>query len=117
LLHDGHSTEDRTEHLTRGQRRPRTKRKAAKPTGPRLPIRISIDQEVVSALDKPAIAAQVAVGVAAGWLESWLAGGSGLLRYLFTGLAGSLVGGFLLERLGMNLGIRNRTANRVLTRP
>nr|WP_245439840.1 GlsB/YeaQ/YmgE family stress response membrane protein [Microvirga aerophila] len=61
------------------------------------------------------MAAQVGVGIVAGWLASWLVGGSGLLQYVVTGLAGSLIGGFLLERLSINLGIRNQTANRIVT--
>jgi uncharacterized membrane protein YeaQ/YmgE (transglycosylase-associated protein family) len=97
------------------RRRPRTKHKAPEPTGFRLPIRISVDQEALAALDKRAIAAQVGIGVAAGWLASWIVGGSGLLQYVVTGLAGSLVGGFLLERLSIDLGIRNQTANRIVT--
>jgi uncharacterized membrane protein YeaQ/YmgE (transglycosylase-associated protein family) len=51
----------------------------------------------------------------AGWLASWLVGGSGLLQYVITGLAGSLIGGFLLERLGIDLGIRNPLAHRIAT--
>lgn len=77
--------------------------------------RISIDHEALAALDKRAIAAQVGVGIVAGWLASWLVGGSGLLQYVVTGLGGSLIGGFLLERLGVDLGIRNRLANRIAT--
>jgi uncharacterized membrane protein YeaQ/YmgE (transglycosylase-associated protein family) len=42
-------------------------------------------------------------------------GGSGLRHYVITGLAGSLVGGFLLERFGIDLGIRNQTASRIAT--
>ena len=42
-------------------------------------------------------------------------GGSGLLRYVLTGMVGSLVGGFLLERLGIDLGLRSRLANRIAT--
>jgi uncharacterized membrane protein YeaQ/YmgE (transglycosylase-associated protein family) len=53
--------------------------------------------------------------VVAGWLASWLIGGSGLLRYVLTGLVGSLVGGILLERLGLDLGIRNPVASRIAT--
>jgi uncharacterized membrane protein YeaQ/YmgE (transglycosylase-associated protein family) len=93
----------------------RGRRKAPEPTGARLPIRIAVDREAVAALDKRAIAAQVGVGIVAGWLASWLVGGSGLLQYVVTGLAGSLIGGFLLERLGVDLGIRNQTANRIAT--
>jgi uncharacterized membrane protein YeaQ/YmgE (transglycosylase-associated protein family) len=53
--------------------------------------------------------------VVAGWLASWLVGGSGLLRYVITGLAGSLIGGFLLERLGIDLGIQSPLASRIAT--
>ncbi len=98
------------------KQRPRGSRGKGKPPDPpgfRSPIRISIDHEALSALDKQAVAAQVGVGVVAGWLASWLVGGSGLLQYLVTGLAGSLIGGFLLERLGIDLGIRNPLANRI----
>ena len=38
-------------------------------------------------MDKRAIAAQVGIGIVAGWLASWLVGGSGLLHYVVTGLA------------------------------
>jgi uncharacterized membrane protein YeaQ/YmgE (transglycosylase-associated protein family) len=89
--------------------------KAPEPTGARLPIRMSVDREALEALDKRAIAVQVAIGVVAGWLASWFVGGSGLLQYVITGLAGSLVGGFLLERMGIDLGIRNQTASRIAT--
>ncbi len=90
-------------------------RKAPEPTRARLPIRISVDREALAALDKRAIAAQVGIGIVAGWLASWLVGGSGLLQYVITGLAGSLVGGFLLERFGIDLGIENPLAHRVAT--
>jgi uncharacterized membrane protein YeaQ/YmgE (transglycosylase-associated protein family) len=92
-----------------------TKRQSGAPAGFRSPIRLSLDHEALAALDKRAIAAQVGIGVAAGWLASWLVGGSGLLQYIVTGLAGSLIGGFLLERLGIDLGIRNQTASRIVT--
>ncbi|WP_322098883.1 GlsB/YeaQ/YmgE family stress response membrane protein [Microvirga roseola] len=80
-----------------------------------MPIRISVDREALDALDRRAIAAQVGIGIVAGWLASWLVGGSGLLQYVISGLAGSLVGGFLLERFGIDLGIRNQTATRIVT--
>src|SRR5215204_4595473 len=82
------------------QRRSQARRKPPAPTGFRSPIRISLDHEALAALDKRAIAAQVGIGVVAGWLASWLVGGSGLLRYVLTGLVGALVGGALLEQLG-----------------
>jgi uncharacterized membrane protein YeaQ/YmgE (transglycosylase-associated protein family) len=95
--------------------KPRGNRQASEPTGARLPIRISVDREALHALDKRAIGIQVGIGVVAGWLASWLVGGSGLLQYVITGLAGSLVGGFLLERFAIDLGIRNQTASRIAT--
>ena len=97
------------------QRRSGAKRKPAAAAGFRSPIRISIDHEALTTLDKRAIAAQVGVGVVAGWLASWVVGGSGLLQYVLTGLVGSLVGGILLERLGIDLGIRNPLAHRIAT--
>ncbi len=83
--------------------------------GFRLPIRISIDHEALAAIDKRALAAQIAIGVVAGWLASWLVGGTGLLRYVVTGLVGSFVGGALLEHLGLDLGFQSQTANRIAT--
>ena len=96
-----------------GQRR--GARKAPEPSRAWLPIRISVDREALDALDKRAIAAQVGIGIVAGWLASWLVGGSGLLQYVITGLAGSLIGGLFLERFGIDLGIRNHTAKRIVT--
>ncbi len=83
--------------------------------GFRLPIRISIDYEALAALDKRALAAHIGIGVVAGWLASWLVGGTGLLRYALTGLVGSFVGGTLLEQLGVDFGLRSQTANRIAT--
>ena len=87
----------------------------AEPPSSRLPIRISLDREALAAIDKRALAAQVGIGLVAGWLASWIVGGSGLLRYILTGMVGSFVGGFLLERLGIDLGLRSRLANRIAT--
>jgi uncharacterized membrane protein YeaQ/YmgE (transglycosylase-associated protein family) len=83
--------------------------------GFRSPIRISIDHEALAALDKRAIAAQIGVGAVAGWLASWIVGGSGLLQYVITGLVGSFVGGTLLNRLGIELGIRSPLMSRIVT--
>ena len=83
--------------------------------GFRSPIRVSIDREALAALDKRAIAVQVGVGAVAGWLASWLVGGSGLLRYVITGLVGAFVGGTLLNWLDIELGIRSPLVSRVVT--
>ena len=61
------------------------------------------------------MAAQLGVGLAAGWLASWIVGGSGLIRYVATGLIGAFVGGYLLEKLGIDLGIKNPLAARMVT--
>jgi uncharacterized membrane protein YeaQ/YmgE (transglycosylase-associated protein family) len=99
----------------RSPRRPRAKPKPPTSTGFRSPIRIGIDHEALAALDKGAIVVQIGIGIVAGWLASWLVGGTGLLQYVLTGLVGSLVGGIVLERLGIDLGIRNPLAHRIAT--
>ncbi|MFZ4806489.1 MAG: GlsB/YeaQ/YmgE family stress response membrane protein [Hyphomicrobiaceae bacterium] len=57
----------------------------------------------------------VLIGILAGWLASIVVGGGGLLRYLITGVIGSFVGGYLLNLIGVNLGIRSEFLNRVAT--
>ncbi len=74
-----------------------------------------MDREALAGLDKRALAAQVGVGLAAGWLASWIVGGGGLLRYALTGMVGSFVGGLLLQRLGVDLGLRSPLADRIAT--
>jgi uncharacterized membrane protein YeaQ/YmgE (transglycosylase-associated protein family) len=55
------------------------------------------------------------IGIVAGWLASILVGGGGLLQYLLSGIIGSFVGGFLLNALGVNLGIKNALASQIVT--
>lgn len=56
------------------------------------------------------------IGLLAGFLASIVVGGSGgLLRYLISGLIGAYVGGFLLNAIGVNLGIRNQFASQLVT--
>ena len=81
----------------------------------RPPVRLEVDREALAAFDKRAVLAHLGVGLAAGWLASWVVGGSGLIRYVVTGLVGSFVGGFLLEKLGIDLGIRNPLLARIAT--
>ena len=69
----------------------------------------------MAAIDKRAVAAQVGIGLLAGWLASWVVGGSGLLRYALTGMIGSFVGGIFLERLGLDLGLRSEVVSRIAT--
>ncbi len=93
----------------------RSKGKVTTQPGFRSPIRLSIDHEALAALDKKAIAVQVGIGAIAGWLASWLVGGSGLIRYVITGLVGAFVGGTLLNWLGIELGIRSPLLSRIVT--
>jgi len=81
------------------------------PKPPRLRplVRISINREALAAIDKQALAAQLGIGLVAGWLASWIVGGSGLLRYALTGVVGSFVGALVLDRIG------NPLANRIVT--
>ncbi len=55
------------------------------------------------------------IGIVAGWLASILVGGGGLIQYLLSGVIGSFVGGYLLNALGVNLGIKNALASQIVT--
>lgn len=65
--------------------------------------------------DTRALVIFLLIGVVAGWLASIIVGGGGLLRYLVTGVVGAFVGGYLLNALGLNLGIKNQLASQVAT--
>ena len=55
-------------------------------------------------------------GLVAGWLASFIVGGSGgLLSYLVSGVAGAFVGGYLMKAVGINLGIQNRLLSEMVT--
>lgn len=45
------------------------------------------------------------IGIVAGFLASVLVGGSGLIRYLITGVLGAFVGGFLAQTFGIRLNL------------
>ncbi|MGQ0672098.1 MAG: GlsB/YeaQ/YmgE family stress response membrane protein [Hyphomicrobium sp.] len=57
----------------------------------------------------------LAIGLVAGWLASLVVGGSGLITYLVSGVLGAFVGGFLLNALGVSLGLGNALVNQILT--
>ena len=98
---------------TTDPRKPRSRRTAKAP--PRSPVQVIIDWDAVAAIDKQALAAQVGLGLFAGWLASWLVGGSGPLRYALTGKIRSFLGGIFLDRLGLDLGIRSELVRRITT--
>lgn len=55
------------------------------------------------------------IGGIAGWLASWIVGGSGLLTYLISGVIGAFVGGYLFSALRINLPIRNVWLSQIVT--
>lgn len=61
-----------------------------------------------------AILVWIVIGLIAGWLASFIVGGGGLIRYVLTGLAGSLVGGFLAQRFNISLKIGNKFVEQVI---
>ena len=57
----------------------------------------------------------VLIGLVAGWLASFIVGGGGIVQYLISGVLGSFVGSFVLNRAGLNLGINNEVGRDIVT--
>jgi uncharacterized membrane protein YeaQ/YmgE (transglycosylase-associated protein family) len=55
------------------------------------------------------------IGLVAGYLASVIVGGSGLIRYLISGVIGAFIGPMLLSVLKIDLGIRNALAGQIVT--
>jgi uncharacterized membrane protein YeaQ/YmgE (transglycosylase-associated protein family) len=55
------------------------------------------------------------IGAIAGWLASWIVGGSGLLGFLLSGVLGAFVGGYLFTTLRITLPIRNIWLSQIVT--
>lgn len=55
------------------------------------------------------------IGLVAGYLASVIVGGSGLIRYLISGVIGAFIGPMVLGLLKIDLGIRNALAGQVVT--
>lgn len=56
------------------------------------------------------------IGLIAGWLAYLILPGDGnILKYFVSGILGSFVGGYLLNALGVNLGIGNRFLTQIVT--
>jgi uncharacterized membrane protein YeaQ/YmgE (transglycosylase-associated protein family) len=66
-------------------------------------------------MDAKNIGIALLIGLIAGWLASFVTGGSGLIRYLVSGVLGSFVGSFVLGKLGIHLGIENEIARDIVT--
>ena len=65
--------------------------------------------------DTKALVVFLLIGLVAGWLASFIVGGGGLIRYLVSGVIGAFVGGYLLNAVGVNLGIKNPLASQIVT--
>jgi len=66
-------------------------------------------------MDSKNIVIAVVLGIIAGWLASWIVGGYGLTQYLISGVLGSFVGSYVLNKFGINLGIRNEVGRDIAT--
>ncbi|MBN9062379.1 MAG: hypothetical protein BGP06_05950 [Rhizobiales bacterium 65-9] len=65
-------------------------------------------------MDVRAIIIMILIGLVAGWLASLVMGGGGMIRYIITGLIGSVVGSVLLSALGVNIGIGNPIVSQIV---
>jgi uncharacterized membrane protein YeaQ/YmgE (transglycosylase-associated protein family) len=61
------------------------------------------------------IAIALVMGLIAGWLASFIVGGGGLFQYLISGVLGSFVGSYILNKANINLGITNEYVRDTLT--
>jgi uncharacterized membrane protein YeaQ/YmgE (transglycosylase-associated protein family) len=66
-------------------------------------------------MDTKNIIIAVIMGIIAGWLASWIVGGYGIVQYLISGVLGSFVGSFVLNKTGFNLGIKNEIGRDIVT--
>jgi uncharacterized membrane protein YeaQ/YmgE (transglycosylase-associated protein family) len=66
-------------------------------------------------MDKTNVLIALVMGVIAGWLASFIVGGGGLVQYLVSGVLGSFVGSYVLNKTAINLGINNEIARDTIT--
>jgi uncharacterized membrane protein YeaQ/YmgE (transglycosylase-associated protein family) len=69
-------------------------------------------------MDKKNLAIALLIGLAAGWLASWFpftGGEGGLVQYLISGVLGSFVGSYVLQKANINLGIHNEIGRDIAT--
>jgi uncharacterized membrane protein YeaQ/YmgE (transglycosylase-associated protein family) len=66
-------------------------------------------------MDKRNLAIALLIGLLAGWLASFVVGGAGLVQYLVSGVLGSFVGSWVLQKANVNLGIHNEIARDTAT--
>jgi uncharacterized membrane protein YeaQ/YmgE (transglycosylase-associated protein family) len=66
-------------------------------------------------MDKTNIIVALVMGIVAGWLASFVVGGHGIIQYLISGILGSFVGSYALNKMGINLGIHHEIGRDVVT--
>jgi uncharacterized membrane protein YeaQ/YmgE (transglycosylase-associated protein family) len=69
-------------------------------------------------LDQKNIIIALLMGLVAGWLASFVpftGGSDSLIRYLISGVLGSFVGSYVLQRANINLGIQNEIGRDIAT--
>jgi uncharacterized membrane protein YeaQ/YmgE (transglycosylase-associated protein family) len=66
-------------------------------------------------MDTKNIVIALLMGLVAGWLASFIVGGGGIVQYLVSGVLGSFVGSFVLNKAGLNLGINNEVGRDIVT--
>ena len=66
-------------------------------------------------MDTKNIIIALVLGLIAGWLASFIVGGYGIVQYLISGVIGSFVGSYVLNRMGINLGITNEYGRDITT--
>ena len=68
-------------------------------------------------MDKKNLVIALLIGLAAGWLANWFpfTGNGTLLKYLVSGVLGSFVGSYVLQKTGWQLGIHNEIGRDVAT--
>ena len=67
-------------------------------------------------MDKKNIIIALLLGLVAGWLASWvIPGDQSLLQYLISGVFGSFVGSYVLNKMGIDHGIKNEYGRDIAT--
>lgn len=69
-------------------------------------------------MDQKNIVIALIIGLVAGWLASWVpftGGDGGLIQYLISGVLGSFVGSYVLQKFNYNLGINNEVGRDIAT--
>jgi uncharacterized membrane protein YeaQ/YmgE (transglycosylase-associated protein family) len=66
-------------------------------------------------MDTKNIVIALVLGLVAGWLASFIVGGYGIVQYLISGVIGSFVGSYVLNKMNINLGITNEYARDIAT--